>query len=153
MLLNPPSLNEIQLYSSTFVYSSASKNTDSSVFYTEIEAKILNTEGPLYEGTSVNLECSVRVDRDVVDTEVLTAFTFTRTPDVVLSSSNVTGTGVTFTGVVVFALLVSSRDEGQISCESRFLPVGNPLYVQAVENDPGQYLLEIECKNQNIDTK
>ena len=88
------------------------------------------------------------VDRDVVDTEVLTAFTFTRTPDVVLSSSNVTGTGVTFTGVAMFNPLISSRDEGQISCESRFLPVGNPLYVQAVDNDPGQYLLEIECKNQ-----
>ena len=88
------------------------------------------------------------VDRDVVDTGVLTAFTFTRTPDVVLSSSNVTGTGVTFTGVTMFNPLISSRDEGQISCESRFLPVENSLYVQAVDNDPGQYLLEIECKNQ-----
>ena len=85
------------------------------------------------------------VDRDVVDTEVLTTFTFTRTPDV-LGSSNVTGTGVTFTGVAMFNPLISSRDEGQISCESRFLPVENPLYVQAVDNVPEQYLLEIERK-------
>ena len=86
------------------------------------------------------------VDRDVVDTEVLTAFTFTRTPDVVLSSSNVTGTGVTFTGVVTFPLLVSSRDKGQISCESRFLPVGGSTYVQAGDSTTQPYQLEIERK-------
>ena len=88
------------------------------------------------------------VDRDVVDTEVLTAFTFTRTPDMVLSSSNVTGTGVTFTGVVVFPVLLPSDDEVNISCESTFLPVGNSLYVQDVDNSLTQYLLEIECKKQ-----
>ena len=84
------------------------------------------------------------VDRDVVDTEVLTAFTFTRTPDVVLSSSNVTGTGATFTGVAMLAVLLSSHDGVNISCESRFLPVENPLYVQAVDNTATQYQLEIE---------
>ena len=85
------------------------------------------------------------VDRDVVDTEVLSAFTFTRTPDVVLSSSNVTGTGATFTGVVMLAVLLSSHDGVNISCESRFLPVESPLYVQAVDNTATQYQLEIEC--------
>ena len=84
------------------------------------------------------------VDRDVVDTEVLTAFTFTRTPDVVLSSSNVTGTGATFTGVAMLAVLLSSHDGVNISCESRFLLVENPLYVQAVDNTATQYQLEIE---------
>ena len=88
----------------------------------------------------------MRVDRDVVDTEVLTAFTFLRTPDVVLRSSNVTGTGNTFTGVVMLAVLLLSDDGVNISCESRFLPVENLLYVQAVDNDPGQYQLQIECK-------
>ena len=83
------------------------------------------------------------VDRDVVDTEVLSAFSFTRTPDV-LSSSNVTGTGATFTGVAMLAVLLSSHDEVNISCESRFLPVENPLYVQAVDNTATQYQLEIE---------
>ena len=89
------------------------------------------------------------VDQVLVHTKVLTGFTFLRTPDVVLSSSNVTGTGVTdFTGVVVFPVLLPSDDQDQITCESRFLPVENSLYVQAVNNDPRQYLLEIERKNQ-----
>ena len=108
---------------------------------------------PTYNGTNVNLTCTIRLNT-AVDTAVNVSGTWRNSTNV-LTTSNTTSITVSETQVIEHLTYQTflqfkplgnySRDRGSYVCEATVTPISGPQYIRNISNN-GSFFLSVEGK-------